>query len=100
MRYAGQEHTLTVAVPSDDGAITMSAEEVHELFTGDYARTFALTMEEDGRDRLRSGDAANSTAAPCRGSGRDRLVERRVGSQRRCVLIHARRVAVVRDPRA
>jgi N-methylhydantoinase A len=47
MRYAGQEHTLTVAVPSEHGAIAASAEEVHELFTDDYARTFALTMEED-----------------------------------------------------
>lgn len=47
MRYAGQEHTLTVAVPSGDGVISVSAEEVHELFTSDYARTFALTMEEE-----------------------------------------------------
>lgn len=47
MRYAGQEHTLTVAVPSSDDAITASAQEVHELFTSDYARTFALTMEEE-----------------------------------------------------
>ena len=47
MRYAGQEHTLTVAIPSSDGAISASADEVHELFTADYARTFALTMEEE-----------------------------------------------------
>jgi N-methylhydantoinase A len=47
MRYAGQEHTLTISVPSDQGAISARANEVHELFTGDYARTFDLTMEEE-----------------------------------------------------
>jgi N-methylhydantoinase A len=47
MRYAGQEHTLTIPVPSEAGAVSAGAEEVHDLFTRDYARTFALTMEED-----------------------------------------------------
>jgi N-methylhydantoinase A len=47
MRYAGQEHTLTISVPSDAGVVSAETDEVHELFTRDYARTFALTMEED-----------------------------------------------------
>jgi N-methylhydantoinase A len=47
MRYAGQEHTLTIPVPSENGAITAGEEEVHRLFTEEYARTFDLTMEED-----------------------------------------------------
>jgi N-methylhydantoinase A len=47
MRYAGQEHTLTISVPSESGAVSASVEQVHELFTRDYERTFALTMEEE-----------------------------------------------------
>jgi N-methylhydantoinase A len=46
MRYAGQEHTLTVAVPSRDGVISVDDASVHEQFTRDYDRTFDLTMEE------------------------------------------------------
>jgi N-methylhydantoinase A len=47
MRYAGQEHTLTIAVPSDDGRVSAGRDEIYELFTRDYERTFALTMEEE-----------------------------------------------------
>jgi N-methylhydantoinase A len=47
MRYAGQEHTLTIPVPSRSGAVSMVADEVRELFAADYERTFALTMDED-----------------------------------------------------
>ena len=68
MRYAGQEHTLTVAVPSSDGAISVPAEEVHELFTSDYARTFALTMEEEVE--IVSARATLRTALPRRAEDR------------------------------
>jgi N-methylhydantoinase A len=47
MRYAGQEHTLTISLPSEGGSISVDADEVHELFTRDYSRTFDLTMEEE-----------------------------------------------------
>jgi N-methylhydantoinase A len=46
MRYAGQEHTLSVSVPAAGGRISAAAAQVHELFTRDYERTFALTMDE------------------------------------------------------
>ncbi len=46
MRYAGQEHTLTVSAPSVDGVISVDAETIHAQFTRDYQRTFNLTMEE------------------------------------------------------
>jgi N-methylhydantoinase A len=47
MRYAGQEHTLTIAVPSEDGRVSAGRDEIYGLFTRDYERTFALTMEEE-----------------------------------------------------
>ena len=69
MRYVGQEHTLTVSIPSDErldrprrptrSAIASPAE---------YERTFGHSMDEVGRDRLRAGDAAHAAAAP--GPGR------------------------------
>jgi len=47
MRYAGQEHSITVAVPaSAEGRITASAGEIEALFTADYERTFAHTMDD------------------------------------------------------
>ena len=47
MRYAGQEHSITVEMESDDaGRITWNAEAVREAFTRDYRRAFAVTMEE------------------------------------------------------
>ena len=45
MRYAGQEHYLTVQAPSADGRLDASVEELRELFTRDYDRAFAHTME-------------------------------------------------------
>jgi N-methylhydantoinase A len=45
MRYAGQEHTLTVAIPGH-GRIEAGAEQIRERFTADYDRTFGHTMEE------------------------------------------------------
>lgn len=47
MRYAGQEHSITVEMESDDaGRITWNVEAVREAFTRDYRRAFAVTMEE------------------------------------------------------
>lgn len=45
MRYAGQEHTLTVEVPGD-GRIEIGAEEIGERFMAAYDQTFGHTMEE------------------------------------------------------
>lgn len=45
MRYAGQEHHLTVLASSTGGRVTASATELHELFTREYDRTFAHTMD-------------------------------------------------------
>lgn len=45
MRYAGQEHTLTVDVPGD-GQVAGSADEIGAGFATDYDRTFGHTMEE------------------------------------------------------
>jgi N-methylhydantoinase A len=45
MRYAGQEHTLTVHVPGD-GRIDIGAGEIREHFAEDYDRTFGHTMDE------------------------------------------------------
>ena len=47
MRYAGQEHNLTVPMEAPDGTITASADAVLEAFTREYERTFRNTMEED-----------------------------------------------------
>jgi N-methylhydantoinase A len=45
MRYAGQEHTLTVDVPGD-GRIDAGAEEIGTRFSEEYDRTFGHTMDE------------------------------------------------------
>ena len=47
MRYAGQEHNLTVPMEAPDGVVTASAEAVLVAFTQEYERTFRNTMEED-----------------------------------------------------
>ncbi len=44
LRYAGQEHFLTVHVPSENGRIEAGAEQIRALFTADYERAFAHTM--------------------------------------------------------
>jgi N-methylhydantoinase A len=46
MRYAGQEHWLSVAVAVEDGEIAASAEQVREAFDSEYEQTFGATMEE------------------------------------------------------
>ena len=45
MRYAGQEHTLTVAVPGS-GRISASPDEIRAAFSADYDRTFGHLMDE------------------------------------------------------
>ena len=47
MRYAGQEHNLTVPMEAPGGVVTAPAEAVLEAFTREYERTFRNTMEED-----------------------------------------------------
>ena len=46
MRYKGQEHTLSVNVPSADGRVEISSEQVRAMFTRNYDRTFGNTMDE------------------------------------------------------
>lgn len=46
LRYAGQEYTLTIRVPTNNGRFDANADEVQQLFTNDYARTFGHTLGE------------------------------------------------------
>jgi N-methylhydantoinase A len=46
IRYAGQEYTLTVHPPSEDGLIGTGSEAVRDQFTRDYERTFGHRMDE------------------------------------------------------
>ncbi len=45
MRFVGQEHSLTILLPSDNGRIQMSAFELQEMFLDHYRTTFGSTME-------------------------------------------------------
>jgi N-methylhydantoinase A len=48
MRYLGQEHTITVGAPSDEGGkITATVDEIRETFKGDYEKTFGHVMDEE-----------------------------------------------------
>jgi N-methylhydantoinase A len=68
MRYAGQEHYLTVASPTTEGRVTSSATMLRELFTRDYDRTFAHTM--DGAIEIVAVRATVRMKLPRRQSGR------------------------------
>ena len=47
MRYAGQEHSITVEIECDgSGMIIWSADDVRVAFTRDYERNFMVTMDE------------------------------------------------------
>lgn len=46
MRYKGQEHTLSINVPSDNGRVSISTDQVRDIFTRHYERTFGNTMNE------------------------------------------------------
>lgn len=48
MRYVGQEHTITVSLPSTStGNISASVIEIQDAFTREYERTFGHTMDEE-----------------------------------------------------
>jgi N-methylhydantoinase A len=46
IRYLGQEHSLTLSIPSDHGRITLSPDEIVERFTRQYQRTFGHSLDE------------------------------------------------------
>jgi N-methylhydantoinase A len=46
IRYLGQEHSLTLSIPSDDGRIVLSPDDIRERFTRQYERTFGHSMDE------------------------------------------------------
>jgi N-methylhydantoinase A len=48
MRYAGQEHTITIALAcGGDGRITASLDDIRAAFTHEYAKTFGHEMDEE-----------------------------------------------------
>jgi len=47
LRYVGQEHTLTIAVPGADGRVRSSAAELCAIFEDAYGRTFGITIDEE-----------------------------------------------------
>jgi N-methylhydantoinase A len=47
MRFVGQEHTVTVAVPVTDRHITASVEDLKRLFDTTYAKTYGITLRGD-----------------------------------------------------
>jgi N-methylhydantoinase A len=46
MRFVGQEHTLTVAVASNEGRITVSADQIGNDFLQQYNETFGLVLAD------------------------------------------------------
>src|SRR5262249_2211165 len=46
MRYAGQEHTITVLLDGESGQIDISPQELRLKFENEYEQTFALRMDE------------------------------------------------------
>jgi N-methylhydantoinase A len=55
LRYAGQEHHLTLDVPSEGGVLTATAEEIRSRFTSAYDRLFNRGIAGDEPDRRRRG---------------------------------------------
>jgi N-methylhydantoinase A len=47
MRFAGQEHTLTVPVPAPGGAVEDDADAVSVTFLREYERTFGSSIDEE-----------------------------------------------------
>jgi N-methylhydantoinase A len=47
MRYAGQEHTITIPLRSENGRIVASPEEIRDAFTREYRKTFGHEMDEE-----------------------------------------------------
>jgi N-methylhydantoinase A len=46
IRYLGQEHSLTLSIPSEGGRIVLSPDDIRERFTRQYERTFGHSMDE------------------------------------------------------
>ncbi|MEM7739588.1 MAG: hydantoinase/oxoprolinase family protein [Pseudomonadota bacterium] len=46
MRYVGQEHVVSVAVPLDGDHIAVSGDDVAALFTKEYANHYGVTLDE------------------------------------------------------
>jgi N-methylhydantoinase A len=48
MRYVGQEHTITIALASNEhGRITASLDDIRAAFTREYVKTFGHEMDEE-----------------------------------------------------
>jgi N-methylhydantoinase A len=47
MRYLGQEHTITIGVPSDDGRVTVDVQAIRSTFKDEYEKTFGHVMDEE-----------------------------------------------------
>jgi N-methylhydantoinase A len=48
LRYVGQEHTITIALASnEEGRITASLEDIRAAFTREYAKAFGHEMDEE-----------------------------------------------------
>jgi N-methylhydantoinase A len=45
MRFSGQEHSLTISVPWQDGAVAPSARMLESTFRESYQRTFGITLD-------------------------------------------------------
>ena len=45
MRFEGQEHSLTVKIPGENGCIELDAKTLGDLFLSEYKRTFGSTMD-------------------------------------------------------
>ena len=81
MRFAGQEHTLTVVSPMRRDAVDDDPDEVAEIFLREYERTFGSTIDEAleivcvraivtaGHDGARTIDPAREGARPVRTAG-------------------------------
>ena len=101
MRYVGQEHTLTSPSRGRRRDRRRRRARSHERFAGEYERTFGHCDGRGGRDRL---VRARRCARRCRARAAER---RRSASPTAApaptverVLVHARRLARLRDRRA
>jgi N-methylhydantoinase A len=86
LRYVGQEYTLTVHPPAQNGHIATSAAEVSDVFTRDYDRTFGHTLSEP--IEIVSIRATSRTALPRK--EREQLIVGEDGArERRSVQAHS-----------
>ena len=68
MRYVGQEHTLTIAVPRDEGRSRRRSTEIRDAVHARVRPHLRPLDGRGGRDRLGARDAADAAAAPRRGA--------------------------------